>query len=210
MAFDELWEQTHQTKLWGQYPNEQFTFFMRRLGPDTREERKNFQVLDVGCGQGANTVFLSREGYAVTALDAAPSALFRLYNRLKDDGLGGQLVRADLTQPLEFPGDGFDVVVDVHSSCYGTTEEVCKTIKELHRVLKPGGVLFCMMPKAGCANEHFSGKGVCTFASHEQIREWFSVFYGYSLMATICVDYHNNEELKPFLETWTIEARKSV
>src|SRR5581483_5509390 len=210
MAFDQLWEQTHNTRYWGQYPNEQFTFFMRRRGPDSREERKIFQVLDIGCGQGSNTWFLAREGYAVTALDGSPSALFRLANRLKDENLGASLVRADLHQPLvQFPDNGFDVVCDVQASCYGTVDQVAATIKEMHRILKPGGSIFCNMPAAGCDNEHFTKHGVCHMATAEDISIFFWDFRSYACMKTTCVDCHKNPDMKPFLEFWTIEANKA-
>jgi len=210
MAFDELWEKTHQDRLWGLYPNEQFTFFMRRVGPEIRDQRKNIQVLDIGCGQGSNTWFLAREGYAVTALDGSSTALFRLYNRLKAEDLGAQLVRADLHEPLQFPDGGFDLICDVHASCYGTQEQVGATIKELHRILKPGGSLFSMLPKAECRNEHFTKHGNCHLSTHEDILTFFRWFYGFGCMRTICIDMHQNEREQPFLDYWTLEAVKGV
>ncbi len=208
MAFDERWEQTHQTRIWGQYPNEQFTFFMQRLGLYNREDRKNFQLLDIGCGQGANTWLQARDGYAVTALDCSQSALFRLYSRLKDENIGAQLVRADFHEPLPFPDDGFDAVGDIHAICYGTREQVAAAIGEVHRILKPGGKFFCEMPRAGCPNEPFTQHGACYFATHADICEFFHGFHEYGCMHTTRTDMHKNPSELPFLDWWTVEARK--
>jgi SAM-dependent methyltransferase len=207
VAFDSTWEHTHQTSLWGQYPNEPFTFLVNRLNVPP-EKHKDVKFLDIGCGQGANSWFLAREGYNVTALDGSASALAKVYERFRREHLAGQLVHADLTEPLPFPDNTFDVVVDVHASCYSTLDEMHRTFKEISRVLVPGGRLFSHMPRAGCDNARFHDRGVVTCVDHHDIALFMQDFYAYSLMSTACYDHHHKLSVQLFMEWWTLEAVK--
>src|SRR3979411_3121323 len=44
-------------------------------------------VLDIGCGLGANAVYLAKNGYTVTGLDISPTALITAERRAKDAGV---------------------------------------------------------------------------------------------------------------------------
>lgn len=56
----------------GKVPEEVIRFFMR-----AREELGCFRIkaLDIGCGMGACSWFMAKEGAIVTALDGAPSGI---------------------------------------------------------------------------------------------------------------------------------------
>lgn len=54
------------------------------------------RVLDLGAGDGRNTLFLAAQGFDVLAVDAAVSGLQRLKARLTAQGSGATLVSADL------------------------------------------------------------------------------------------------------------------
>ncbi len=100
------------------------------------------KVLDWGCGKGHITYLLRRRGFDVTSCDVA---------RSHDDSAFGQptpIIEASHFQlvPLEdpvdlpFPSASFDCVVS-----FGVLEHVpsdAKSLLELRRVLRPGGLLF--------------------------------------------------------------------
>lgn len=46
-----------------------------------------FRVLDVGCGQGRDALFIARLGHEVTAIDQSPSGIRDLTNDAKAEGL---------------------------------------------------------------------------------------------------------------------------
>lgn len=72
------------------------------------------RVLDLGCGQGADAIWLAARGWAVTAVDIAQNALDRAAEHARDAGVDAAIrwERHDLT--AEFPTGPFDLV----SACF--------------------------------------------------------------------------------------------
>lgn len=64
-AWDERYSASGQ--LWGAEPNRFIAAVFANLPPGT--------LLDLGCGQGRNAVWLATEGFAVTGLDLSPIAI---------------------------------------------------------------------------------------------------------------------------------------
>lgn len=56
-------------QLWSGHPNEQLVVEVSNLGPGT--------ALDVGCGEGADAIWLAERGWHVTAIDVSAKALDR-------------------------------------------------------------------------------------------------------------------------------------
>ncbi len=99
-------------------------------------------ILDVGCGQAQDARFFAERGYAVTGIDLSETGL-----QLARQKLPPQLQsrvhfeRTNIAAPLLFADLSFDVVYShlaIHYFDHGTTEEI---FSELHRVLKPGGII---------------------------------------------------------------------
>jgi SAM-dependent methyltransferase len=106
--------------------------------------RPNLRVLDLGCGPGANTWFLCRDGYQVSGIDGSPSAIEICKTRLKTENLQADLRIGDITKPLPW-GDGtFDAVVDCVSLYANPIDEIRKAITQVRRVLKPNGLFIWM------------------------------------------------------------------
>ncbi len=57
------------------------------------------------------------------------------------EGYSINILRADMTKPLPFADESFDIIFHPVSNCY--VEEVVPIFKECFRVLKKGGVLLC-------------------------------------------------------------------
>jgi ubiquinone/menaquinone biosynthesis C-methylase UbiE len=106
--------------------------------------RRPLQVVDVGCGMGANfRVFLPLG--RVTGVDGSTQALAFSCERLTQTGVSPlpQLVQAFLPQ-LPFPDGLFDVV-----SAMDVIEHIDNdhaAVRELWRVCKPGGLLLVTVP----------------------------------------------------------------
>jgi SAM-dependent methyltransferase len=73
------------------------------------------RAIDLGCGTGANVVFLAEQGYDVTGVDFSAVALRKARARAERAGVADRctFVEADLTVPdLPAPLGGFDLLVD--------------------------------------------------------------------------------------------------
>jgi SAM-dependent methyltransferase len=96
------------------------------------------RILDAGCGPGGTGAWLAEHG-DVVGLDAAPEAL--AFVRARRPELTP--VRASI-EALPFADDAFDVVVEV--TILACVVDGGSTVRELTRVLRPGGVLFLFEP----------------------------------------------------------------
>jgi len=97
----------------------------------------NTKVLDVGCGSGWYAEYLVNHGAVVTSFDF--NAQFVALTQAR---LGGRVrvLQADLSQPLHFADDKeFDLVVCPLVMHY--VRDWDPVLKELHRILKPRGLL---------------------------------------------------------------------
>jgi SAM-dependent methyltransferase len=68
-------------------------------------------VLDAGCGTGDNALYLARQGYSVTGLDAAPSAIAHARTKAAQRGLPVGFGVADARELSEYQ-DRFDTIID--------------------------------------------------------------------------------------------------
>ncbi len=83
-AFSQEWEEIHKKQQWGTYPSEQVIRFVARNF--YKKEREKVKFLDFGCGAGANTWYLAREGFDVYAFDGSESAINRARFFLESEG----------------------------------------------------------------------------------------------------------------------------
>jgi len=98
-------------------------------------------VMDHGFGHGNNLVFLAEKGYRCAGCEISDHLI-----RVVGDLMGSLSYPADLRpvrgHEIPFDSDSFDLVVSWDIIHYnGTRDAVRAVIGELHRVLKPGGVL---------------------------------------------------------------------
>ncbi len=66
------------------------------------------RALVPGCGRGHEVLALAQAGYAVTAVDLAPSALEAAGTQLDAHGLRAELIQADLLEWM--PAQPFDLI----------------------------------------------------------------------------------------------------
>src|SRR6185369_14836577 len=69
---------------------------------------KPCRALEIGCGTGANAVWLAQQGFTVTALDLSPLAIERARHRAKNDGADVNFLIADALQPPATLAGPFD------------------------------------------------------------------------------------------------------
>jgi ubiquinone/menaquinone biosynthesis C-methylase UbiE len=97
----------------------------------------NGQVLEIGGGTGANLPFYKRTA-AITLTEPDTPMMRRLERRVRERSPGSVLLRAP-AEDLPFEDDSFDVAVSTLVLC--TVDDQPRALRELRRVLKPGGRL---------------------------------------------------------------------
>jgi ubiquinone/menaquinone biosynthesis C-methylase UbiE len=138
-SWDPIWEEIYQSQEWGKYPPEYLIrFIARRFYHLKDSDRNNVQILDLGCGTGACSWYIAREGFSVSGIDGSTSAVERASNRLKGEGLSADLKVGDYMS-LPWPDNHFDAVVD-NVTLYCNRFKECKVaVNEVRRVLKQDG-----------------------------------------------------------------------
>jgi SAM-dependent methyltransferase len=101
-------------------------------------------VLELGAGQGRDTLYLARQGLHLTALDIAPGTSETISAKARAAGLASSVnvARHDMREPLPLPDDSIDASYSHMPFCMAlTTGELERLAGELRRVLCPGGLV---------------------------------------------------------------------
>lgn len=115
-----------------------------RLSPESLPPGR---AVDLGCGSGANAIFLAEHGFEVTGVDFSRVALAKAADTASQNrDLSVRFVEGDLTAPTVPGAEGpFDLIVD-----YGTLDDLggrrrVAMAKTVHRLARPGTVflLWC-------------------------------------------------------------------
>mgnify|MGYP003805835629 FL=1 len=136
----EHWEKTFQKNedLFGNKPSAP-----ARIAAALFQKEGVTNLLELGAGQGRDTLFFARQGIAVQALDysaAGLSAIQEKADRL-DVAPAVSVWQHDLRQPLPFADGTFDACFSHMLFCMAfTTAELNFLSREIWRVLKPGGL----------------------------------------------------------------------
>lgn len=100
---------------------------------------KGKRVLGLASGGGQQMPVFTALGANCTVLDYSKQQLESERLVAEREGYEIEIIRADMTKPLPFADERFDLIFHPVSNCY--VEEVKPIFKECHRVLKKGGVL---------------------------------------------------------------------
>lgn len=102
-------------------------------------EMKNAEVLGLASGGGQQMPVFTALGAKCTVLDYSERQLLSEIEVAKRENYEIRTVRADMTNPLPFEDESFDLIFHPVSNCY--VEDVISIWKECYRVLKKGGIL---------------------------------------------------------------------
>jgi len=77
---------------WGSKPSSTCYRILELMPPDRR-----LRVLDIGCGEGRNSLFFARNGYVVDAFDISQAGVDKLLRYASDLGISINAFKADVT-----------------------------------------------------------------------------------------------------------------
>ncbi len=97
-------------------------------------------AVDAGCGVGGTAIHLAKTfGCTVTGINITESQLTTARDKVAKAGLNNRIsfAWADCSLHLPFADDSIDAVVNIESAAYYSDR--CRFLREVRRILKPGG-----------------------------------------------------------------------
>ena len=104
---------------------------------------KGQRLLEVGCGIGTDLVRFAKGGARVTGVDLAQTAIDLARKNFELNGVSAEELRVANGEALPYADASFDVAYGHGVIQY--TSDAPQLIREMHRVLKPGGTAIFMV-----------------------------------------------------------------
>ncbi|MFF5296614.1 class I SAM-dependent methyltransferase [Paractinoplanes globisporus] len=127
-AWDARYSESH--RIWSGNPNVELVTEIEGVTPG--------RALDLGCGEGADAVWLARQGWRVTAVDISGVALERAAEHAKDAGVEIDFQRHDLEET--FPAGEFDLISAQFLHFWEEFDRE-KILRRAADTVAPGGIL---------------------------------------------------------------------
>jgi 2-polyprenyl-3-methyl-5-hydroxy-6-metoxy-1,4-benzoquinol methylase len=102
------------------------------------------RVLDIGCGDAGVLIAMAERGARCAGIEVDEKSLERSRLRASEHGVDVDL-REGVAEALPFPDGSFDLVILDNVLEHVRDQE--QTIREIRRVLSPGGLLYLVTPK---------------------------------------------------------------
>jgi SAM-dependent methyltransferase len=147
------WEARYSERdgaMWSGRPNGRLVAEVAGLAPG--------RALDVGCGEGADAIWLARRGWTVTAIDISDVAVCRAREAAELAGAAVAWVRGDALQ-TPFPARSFDLVSIQYPALPNAAGE--PAVRTLVDTVRPGGLLLAVYHDLDDEHrEHMQSQGV--------------------------------------------------
>jgi tellurite methyltransferase len=213
-TWDSYWEKESNRNYWLE-PDAAVVSLVNNLNLAAVEK-----VLDLGCGLGRHSLYLTKAGFEVTAVDSSAEALSVLAKNASEGGYRINVIRGDYSQDL-FVNECFDFVLAYNVLYHGFRDDFQKAISLIHQWLRPAGLLLFTCPTR--RDERF-GNGeqsapntyrplnsvhpgdIHYFADEADIADFLRGFKDIS--KTVDEHYWNNNGKIQFNSYWQVFARK--
>ncbi len=138
--------------------------------------KKGSKILDLGCGSGRFSINAGKMGFNVTGIDIVPGAINTCIKRSIQEKLPEiKFLVADMSE-IPFPDNSFDYVFCPRFSinAVATLKKRKEAIKEMIRVVKPGGMVF-----VESFNKLYLGKGHLFFLKNifRDLARYFRIIF---------------------------------
>ena len=149
MQFKDYWDETHQKYSQGKIVYDNWLDDYKKV-----LDKCKTPVLDLGCGTGNDTLYLTERGFKVIACDYSEVAL----DKIKNVFANVETKLIDISQPLPFTDNSFDLIIADLSLHYFDEQTTKNIMKEIKRILSAGGHLLARVNSTADIN-HGAGQG---------------------------------------------------
>jgi SAM-dependent methyltransferase len=137
------WEAAHtEPRFRPAYPHEQVVRWTFRNFPPP--QRHSMRFLDLGCGAGRHAIFFAQEGFQTSACDLSSIGVRELLAKAGNLGLPIEAWQTPASDLSRCDTQSFDAVCCFAVLYYMTLAEAQAALREVLRVLKPGGKFICV------------------------------------------------------------------
>lgn len=144
---------------------------------------KDTEILDLGCGIGADTLYLVERGYHVLSCDFSNEALKSIQKNIP----GSKTKYLDLFEDFPFKDSTYSIIIADLSLHYFDRKTTIHIMREIKRILKKEGILLARVASindvnfgAGVGkqlekNFYFEGDYTKRFFDEEDVNQYFGI-----------------------------------
>ena len=155
---------------------------------------KDALVVDIGCGYGRTLNELYQQGYGhLIGFDFSPEMIRRGQRQFPDLDL-----RVKEDETIALPDAGVDaVILFAVLTCIVKNEDQQKLISEIHRILKPNGIIY--------VNDFLLNTDERNTLRYSQYQEQFGVYGAFELPEGAVVRHHSEEWVRELFHDFAQE-----
>ena len=120
---------------------------------DILEKNKDNDILDLGCGIGADTLYLIERGYNVLSCDFSKEAL----KNVEDNIPNSKTMYLNMLEKFPIDNDTYSLIIADLSLQYFNSQDTIHIMNEIKRILKTDGIL---LARVASVNDFNFGVGV--------------------------------------------------
>ena len=134
-----IWDNIfRKKKTWGQYPSE----YLVRDVSNFQIDKKKINLLELGCGPGANFFLYIKENIKFDALDISGIAIKKSKDVIKKTRYKkANLINDDFSY-IKKTHKKYDIIIDSASLCYISEKEFKNLLKYIYSSLKKNGIFW--------------------------------------------------------------------
>lgn len=150
---------------------------------DILEKNKDNEILDLGCGIGADTLYLIERGYKVLSCDFSKEAI----KSIEENITNSNTLYLDMMKDFNICDNSYNLIIADLSLHYFDNETTIHIMNEIKRILKNGGILLARVASVNDFNfgagegeklennYYFEGDYTKRFFDLEDVNRYFSI-----------------------------------
>ena len=150
------------------------------------------RIVDLGCGAGNYTLYFASLGFEATGIDMSPEAIEIARKNARTKNIKCEFIVADIVRELDKVEQKWDFAYDWSVLHHIFPEDRVQYVKNVHKILNPGGKYFSACFSEKDTTIETSGKyrktsigTVLYFSSEEELSELFTSYFNIIEMKTV-------------------------